>query len=144
MNKICTSQEQSKKLIELGIDATTADMFWDTLFEKKPEAQVNNHHLVDEYDDGHRVPAWSLSALMNLLPSEFEYFGTTYKINIRKYVSIDNVDIYQVAYGNYRWYDDSSCSWSDLINTGEKEELIDAVFQMVVWLIENKKLINQE
>ena len=142
MNKICTSQEQSKKLIELGIDKTTDDMFWDTLSTKNPEAQVDNHHLVDEYDDEHRVPAWSLSALMNLLPSEFEYFETTYKINIRKYVSIDNVEIYQVAYGNYRWYEDGSCSWLDLINTSEKEELIDAVFQMVVWLLENKKLIN--
>lgn len=70
MNKICTSQEQSKKLIELGIDATTADMFWDTLSTKNPEAQVDNHHLVDEYDDWYRVPAWSLSALMNLLPSK--------------------------------------------------------------------------
>lgn len=28
MNKICTSLEQSKKLIELGIDIYTADMFW--------------------------------------------------------------------------------------------------------------------
>ena len=51
MNKICTSQEQSKKLIELGIDTTTADMFWDTLSAKNPEAQVDNNHLVDEYDD---------------------------------------------------------------------------------------------
>jgi hypothetical protein len=31
MNKICTSIEQSKKLIELGIDVNTADMFWDLL-----------------------------------------------------------------------------------------------------------------
>ena len=145
MNKICTSQEQSKKLIELGIDTTTADMFWDTLSTKNPEAQVNNHHLVDESDDWYRVPAWSLSALMNLLPSEFteidKYSETTYKIDIRKYALTDDVDIYQVAY-SYHWHDDSSCSWSDMINTGEKEELIDAVFQMVVWLLENKKLIN--
>ena len=146
MNKICTSQEQSKKLIELGIDVNTADMFWDTLSGKNQEAQVDNHHLVDEYDDEHRVPAWSLSALMDLLPSEFtevgEYSETTYKIDIRKYALTDDVDIYQIAYGNYRWYDDGSCSWSDLINTGEKEEIIDAVFQMVVWLLENEKLIN--
>ena len=146
MNKICTSQEQSKKLIELGIDETTADMFWDTLSAKNTEAQVDNHHLVDEYDDWYRVPAWSLSALMNLLPSEFtevgEYSETTYKIDIRKYALTDDVDIYQIAYGNYRWYEDGSCSWSDLINTGEKEEIIDAVFQMIVWLLENEKLIN--
>ena len=28
MSKICTSIEQSKKLIELGIDVNTADMYW--------------------------------------------------------------------------------------------------------------------
>lgn len=29
MNKICTSIEQSKKLIELGIDINTADFMWE-------------------------------------------------------------------------------------------------------------------
>ena len=28
MNKICTSKEQSQKLIDLGIDINTADMYW--------------------------------------------------------------------------------------------------------------------
>lgn len=36
MNKICTSIEQSKKLIELGIDINTADMFWDLLDGDEP------------------------------------------------------------------------------------------------------------
>ena len=67
MNKICTSIEQFKKLIELGIDVNTADMFWDTLFDKKPEAQVDNHYLIDEYDE-HRVPAQNLATLIGLIP----------------------------------------------------------------------------
>lgn len=71
MNKICTSIEQSKKLIELGIDVNTADVFWDTLLAKKPEAQVNNHYFIDEYNDEHRVPAWSLSALLEMLPKNY-------------------------------------------------------------------------
>ena len=29
MGKICASQEQSKKLIELGVDVNTADMYYD-------------------------------------------------------------------------------------------------------------------
>ena len=144
MNKICTDIEQSKKLLELGINVKTADMFWDTLFAKKPEAQVNNHHFIDEYDDEHRVPAWSLSVLMNFLPSEFtekgEYSETTYRIDIRKYALTDDVNIHQIAYGNYHWHDDGSHSWSDMINSGEKEDLLDAVFQMVCWLLENKKI----
>ena len=43
---IATTLEQSKKLLELGIDVNTADMFWDTLFSKKPEAHVDNHHIL--------------------------------------------------------------------------------------------------
>lgn len=81
-NKICTSLEQSQKLIELGIDVNTADMFWDTLFAKKPEAQVDNHNLVDEYDDEHRVPAWSLTALLKLMPPYLFEFERGIDLNI--------------------------------------------------------------
>ena len=140
MNKICTDIEQSKKLLELGIDITTADMYW---------WYSGKRYYIEAMDDGDfdetegHIPAWSLSALMNLLPSEFtekgEYSETTYRIDIRKYALTDDVDIYQIAYGNYHWYEDGSRSWKDMINSGEKEELIDAAFQMVVWLLENKK-----
>ena len=161
MHKICTSLEQSKKLIELGIDVNTADMrygyiapydfsdrMYDGGYDKVPYPKdflKKNPDFSENQYDG-ELPAWSLSALMNLLPSEFtevgEYSETTYKIDIRKYALTDDVDIYQIAYGNYHWHEDGSCSWSDMINSSEKEELIDAVFQMVVWLLENEKLIN--
>ena len=48
--------------------------------------------------------------------------------------------IYQIGYGNYKLHEDGSCSWKDMINTGEKEELLDAAFEMIVWLLENKKI----
>lgn len=142
MNKICTSIEQSKKLIELGIDVYTADMFF---------AMNGTLPVVSKYiDDGFvtavdgAIPCWSLSALMNLLPSEFtteNKFGKyKYEIKIRKYKLTDDVDIYQIAYGNYKWYEDGSHSWKDMINTGQKEELLDAAFEMVCWLKENKKI----
>lgn len=112
MNKICTSIEQSKKLIELGIDVYTADMFF---------AMNGTLPVVSKYiDDGFvtavdgAIPCWSLSALMNLLPSEFtteNKFGKyKYEIKIRKYKLTDDVDIYQIAYGNYKWYEDGSHS----------------------------------
>ena len=142
MNKICTSIEQSKKLIELGIDVNTADMFF---------AMNGTLPVVSKYiDDGFvtavdgAIPCWSLSTLMNLLPSEFtteNKFGKyKYEIKIRKYKLTDGVNIYQIAYGNYKWYEDGSHSWKDMINTGQKEELLDAVFDMVCWLLEDKKI----
>lgn len=33
MNKICTSIEQSQKLIEIGIDTNTADMYYDNILD---------------------------------------------------------------------------------------------------------------
>lgn len=141
MNKICTDIEQSKKLIELGIDVNTADMYWWST-SKRSYIEAMDDGDFDE-TEGH-IPAWSLTALMNLLPSEFtekgEYSETTYRIDIRKYALTDDVDIYQIAYGNYHWYEDGSHSWKDMVNSGEKEELIDAVFQMIIWLKENEKI----
>lgn len=135
--------EQSKKLTEI-LPLESADMHWQYIEEDNGQLQwfcfpkdfsINQHNTVS---------AWSLAALMRLLPSEFtekgEYSETTYKIDIRKYALTDDVDIYQIAYGNYHLYEDGSCSWSDMINSGQKEELIDAAFQIVCWLKENNKL----
>jgi hypothetical protein len=150
MNKICTNIKQSKKLIELGIDVNTADMCyyydhsWSNEHIEIPKIWDNNYEQFIPESEEDDIPAWSLTALMNMLPSEFteicEYSETTYKIDIRKYALTDDVDLYQIAYGNYKWYEDGSNSWKDMINTGEKEDLLDAVFQMICWLKENNKL----
>ena len=60
--KICTDIAQSKKLIELGIDKTTADMMWVNDGLGEPFLAVFNDNINDE-----DVPAWSLSALLNLI-----------------------------------------------------------------------------
>ena len=61
MNKICTTIEQSKKLIELGIDVKTADMIYNTLdvFHVRHDTPIDKYH----------TPAWSLSALLGLIPN---------------------------------------------------------------------------
>lgn len=157
MNKICTSLEQSQKLVELGIDVSTADMYWLNrhidLTETKYEVFVidrSNEHIdfFNSYavavEKGEIIPAWSLSALMDLLPSNFtevgKYATTTYQIDIRKYKLTDSVDLHQIAYGSYTFHEEGNCSWKDMVNTGEREDLLDAVFDMVCWLLENKKL----
>ena len=64
MGKICTSQEQSKKLIELGIDVNTADMYYDVNsygIQDKPEVAIGKVWSKD-------IPAWSLTALLKLIP----------------------------------------------------------------------------
>jgi len=159
-NKICTSFEQSKKLIELGIDINTADMrygyiapyeYSDRMFEggydevpyPKDFLMKNPNFSENDYDG--EFPAWSLSALLKLIKSEFygeNIYGDTitYKVDFRKYKFTDDVDLYQIAYGNIKFDVDGQHSFKDMVNTGQKEDPIDAAFEMVVWLKENGKI----
>ena len=122
MNKICTSLEQSKKLLELGIDVKTADMFWfvpaDDEGEFDEEVNVIQNKAdyclfekVMDFNDTPYIPAWSLSALLELIPN--------YVIN-----KTDGT-IYANLYYNVK---------------SSYNNLVDAAFEMVVWLKENEKL----
>ena len=142
--KAYTNIEQSKKLAEI-LPLESADMcFANDGTSIKIDANSYNVRKLMWKDIIQLIPCWSLAALINLLPSEFtekgEYSETTYKIDIRKYALTDDVDVYQIAYGNYIFYEDGNRSWKDMVNTGEKENLIDAVFQMICWLKENGKI----
>lgn len=135
-----TTVEQSKRLIELGLNPETADMFYSkrptrkskySIFpDFKPEGRLEVFTKVD-------LPCWSLGALMNLLPSSIqtgEGIQNQYEIDIRKYWGNEE-NLYQIAYGNNRGLSEE---WHDMINTGEKENLIDAALDMVCWLLKNK------
>lgn len=70
-----TTIEQSKRLVELGLDPRSADMFWDTL----GECHVDNHHIIAEVtkDNGFDLqrdvyPAWSLDALLKVFPFPYQ------------------------------------------------------------------------
>ena len=150
MNKICTSIQQSKKLIELGIDINTADMCyyydhnWSNEHIEIPKVCDNNYEQFIPESEEDDIPAWSLTALIDLLPSEFiikNDLGTfKYKIDIRKYKYADEKNLYQIVYGSIKTDADGQYSFKDMINTGEKESLFDAVFEMIILLKENNKL----
>lgn len=92
MNKICTSIEQSKKLIALGIDVNTADMYYDCNsddIQGKPEVAVETVWSKD-------IPAWSLAALIELLPNKIVVNNEKYFLHFTKnkveYVGIVTCD----------------------------------------------------
>ena len=112
MNKICTSIEQSKKLIELGIDMNTADMLWTYDFTVNDINCLNviSKHLKPEEND---IPAWSLSALLELIPERIP--GTKLVI---------------------KWDGSYYIEGRDCLC----DNAIDAAFEMVMWLKENGKI----
>ena len=90
MEQICTTKEQGAELLKLGIDRSTADMYWPLGFPF-PEICDNEEQKQMEY------PAWTLGALLNLAPA-----GTLF-ITKYKRVSIEIVinrvqQTYQIEY----------------------------------------------
>jgi hypothetical protein len=124
MNKICTSIEQSKKLIELGIDITTVDMYYLYDYNIKeydddtqiiPQSELEQHFSLFPED----IPAWSLSALLDLMP----------KVNGHYPELCRGKQTGQY----YMWIEDT-------FDTQTFNNPIDAAFEMIVWLKENGKI----
>lgn len=135
MNKICTSLEQSKKLVELGIDIDTADS---CIIGDK--AQLG--FLAEEYREfGDTVlkdywPAWSLTALLNLMPKTISIKAdehSAYFYFLEWQFANDN----SLRYAGHNReclvdiYSDHDDEWKDEVDTA---------FEMLCWLLENKHI----
>lgn len=128
MNKICTSIEQSKKLIELGIDANTADMDYVPCVNDMNEYD----YVVNIWNNEHEenwIPAWSLTALLELMPKLYEFENDPEdggcQPNLCK--GWDNNQwhiVYRSSIYITEWYDDP----------------IDAAFEMICQLKEKNKI----
>lgn len=111
MNPKATTIEQSRKLLELGLDPKSADFAWvgeDGCFVKSSSYEVEDTE----------PPAWSLEALIDALPS-----GTAF-ITIGR--SGYNVSFCTGARGDVHF---ESTSYS--------KSLLNQMFELVVLLLEN-------
>lgn len=103
---ICTSIEQSKKLLSLGIDPSTADMWYSYYGNSKYNptvaykgqqwflCQIRN----SLHDD---IPCWSLTALLKLLPDIIKVKEECYTFslikNVIEYVGHDGSTLYSTG-----------------------------------------------
>ena len=118
-SKICTSIEQSKKLLELGIDVNTADMFYR---DNGIDVKLMWEHLSDVEVTS---PAWSLTALLDVLPKEINVLGTIYSINIHT--------------KNEKWFIDYICNNEEFVGV-YSNIFVDACYEMIIRLHEQKIL----
>lgn len=111
MSNIATTISQSRKLIEFGLDQNSADMYYPYLgagmYGDTPRVG-----FPIEYSGGRDVPAWSLSALLDVMPKGTEL------------VKMQN--------------DSHALYWEvDYMFTGyEDSDPITAAYEMVCWLLE--------
>ena len=127
---IATTREQSARLLQCGVDPETADMVW-TCFESDDE-QYDKLGVMDEFAYEFSalkpIPAWSLSALLNLMPRTVTHKGRT---NI---------------FGLYHEEEKDGGGWNYscpgiVYFTGDTP--FEAVIKMIEWLTANNYKLNQ-
>lgn len=82
-SQICTTKEQSERLLKLGIKKETADMWYPHFASTYPIPLTEDDVMTDR-----DIPAWSLHRLMKLLPKELKLddkrleFFITYDLDV--------------------------------------------------------------
>lgn len=125
---ISTSVEQSKRLLALGLDKDTADMTWKNVGTDWLELCV---YGADESEED--IPAWSLGALLEVMPKELVNDGYNKKgeqvVALAKLV----IDTFVVD-GRYMWrigYKGKRRFWVKIY----ADNLIRASFEMNCFLL---------
>ena len=124
---ICTSIEQSKHLLELGIDPSTADMSYSEEYFGNDEWcwRLNACKFIDVEGI---IPAWSLTALLEVIPKECEPDLQKSPLGGSWYIGSETgKDIYFA-----HWFADGKPNITD-----DYENAVDAAYEMVCWLLEN-------
>lgn len=126
MAKVCSTVNQSKKLIKLGIDKDTSDMYYEPLLLEgyHPTPRIGRYRSM--YN---QFPAWSISALIKLVPPYLGKFS-------------DGIDFSVEKSMNGKWYTAqySQCTAVKPVKVVTGKTVFDAVFNMVCWLKENGKI----
>ena len=121
MSNIATTIEQSKELVRLGLDPKTADMFWMDTNGVKPclklmDDGIFNHRNYLVRFPNSSLPAWSLSALLEVMP-KMEADSTVWLGCVSTLIRCKSHD--------FMWQHDSTAA-----------QPITAAYEMVCWLLE--------
>ena len=149
MNKICTSIEQSKKLIESGVDVNTADMYYQWYSESALHVGKGSKKLNAD------CPSWSLSALLKILPKSIRltqdmrncydnpiYKGEKYKFELKRCGFLSDEWYIQYCGGQERQYGKRYYHNApvELHVTKRYDNIVDACVEMIEKLHELKML----
>lgn len=156
MTQIATNKGQSARLIACGVDPESADMcylYWNESGEqlsREEYLEIFNESFLDgrvelvskdfgDYDHSYEndSPAWSLSALLALLPMVIRKYGVDFSMILQSYPYEAECNRWCISY--YSWeleVTECYCAAPDPI---------EACVQMIEWLTKNGyKLNNNE
>lgn len=122
-----TTLEQSKKLVESGLDPNTADM---SVFEAEGKQYVYAH----KPDDINCTPCWSLGALVTLMPKTMKGIPAkaAYHLTLKE-------NVYNAWECNYEHF-----SFGELYEFPAQPTPIEAAVYTILWLLERGYIKKEE
>lgn len=126
-----TSIEQSKKLLELGLNPESADMWWSRITIISDDGLKIGYSVepcnLSEFNYTKKdIPAWSLGVLLELIPKRIRRGDHIYGILLYWQSSL------------HKWTTEYACNleFKPLINN-DGDTPLEAAYNMVKWLLEN-------
>lgn len=119
-NPICTSVEQSQRLISLGLDIDMADLYYILRRNGEPRLALFTSNIPEGMLNN--LPAWSLSALINQLP---------------QFITAENTDYCLMMTSDRIVY------WNpnkDNLFETTQDNLLEAVVETLAWLTEKGEI----
>lgn len=112
--------------MELGIDVNTADMMWEYNPDKETYWNKPTIIPIDSYIFVNDIPAWSLAALLGVLPNN-KHISTTLSRGGWKIEPVEYID---------KWF----CEYEDEVDckgfTVSADNPVDACYEMIIKLHE--------
>ena len=122
-SQICTTKEQSERLLALGLKKETADCIWCEVRTLSKDNPIQWHLLteyIDKYDEKH-IPAWSLDRLIEMMPSFIDIGGFAYMLKIiqgKLFSYHSNIAGHTLLYGKGSVYESAIYTIECLIKGG--------------------------
>ena len=133
-SQICTSREQSERLLALGLKKETADMHH-SYYTRVSFDGSKSHFWKEETGYNEKaIPAWSLHRLIEMMP-EYVHNGNA---NFERTLFPNSVDYFRDLY--------KDCG--DVVISFDSPNLYDRLIHCIEWLIKegyfNKKYLKEE
>lgn len=129
-----TTVEQSKKLVEAGVDPRTADMYYDKYGKlgMPISGRIRYKGFFETYPEC--KPCWSMARLMALLPDEIvldkdKRTRRTFVFSIEKFEPWQ----YSVAYYRHNAQDEIETIWDEI----KLDSPLDLLVDCLIWVMTN-------
>lgn len=134
MHTLATTIEQSQHLFELGLDPMTADMSY-TYFN---DDELGLSLIPYMFNSRVAIPAWSLSALLEMMPIHIARDGMEYKLKVYPsglFSTHSDTSKWTLQYCGIDYSYRSRDKYPILVAVTQ-HDIIDAAYEMVCWLLE--------